>query len=359
MRFSPQDEFRSYADELPKTKERNTVNELNPSIENNANEEYFHSEELPSPPPRNEKGGKAPRGGKQSAAIVAVLFTFTTAVGVIPLISSPNVSLTNKKVGFDSFYGELRFQHASDEAFEIILSDEYGERYDERVVEKGVKSLSYSFPYLRPEEKYILTVYDGKGKEYLSYSFETDPLFTLTETNDPQKLALSIHPDFPLSFDQKIELFDANGKNFSSNILLDPLATNYLYLEGLYANDYYLVATYYPTSEEEISHDKSLQLGSLTPLSYTASRPFDGLLLTYEAGDLAPYDSLELHLSEIGGTNYVVDSIDITVTDTQISVTLPVDLQSGSYDLALWGIFENEENQFYNEIWHSETNIDL
>ncbi len=349
-------------DEFSRSSEFGKQREFPSTPEWQREEEQFPSEEHSTPRPQNERK-KGNEETKRNAALLsqyavgAAALAVVAAVGIgaaaLPPPIAPIFTVQEQSVGLDFFHCALRLQNADALTLTARLFSSDGELLEE--IPLNGEQIPLRFEGLYPEREYAVSVADSEGEERFAYEFTTEPFATFTEENG--KWSFALHPSISLALDVGLHLYDAEGKDFSSNIYFDPLAVNYLFLDGLYQNEYVFTMISYPMEEnaEPLVYEKVLTLGSLAPLAFTPTIDYESgeLILQYLAGDTAPYQEFDVSFQQ-DNAYYSVSSEEVRTDGGDFYIPLPANMPEGSYRVALGGAFTAEEINFWNEIWIDE-----
>ncbi len=369
-----------------KCTEFSTYQELQRAKENSSSAELYRAEELLSQKasverkPKENAASLNPKiltAANLSLATVAATVA-VTAIAIMPAKSVPppvlpTFTMQEVTVGLNYFQGNLRIESYEGLTLTATLTNTDGERVAQNSVgaDGGV-----AYENLKAETEYLLSVRDEEGVERFVYSFTTEPFVTLTHLEDGRGAKLALHSSISLDYDYRFSLFDAEGKDFSSNVygevvgeesvdgdgadssidyFADSIMEYYLTFDGLYEGGYTLQFTSYLPEDQEVVYEKSLLLGDLTPLVYSATveKEKGQITLRYESGDLAPYT---LSYGELYQNEEYYAHVEITdLGDT--ALTLPIDeaWASGRYSLYLIGVSTDET--LYNQVVKIEIEI--
>ncbi len=351
------------AGEFSQSQEYNPQRELQREAEFGRTQELFKSEEHAEPNPSPARKDKQEENRRNAAllsqyaagfAAVAVAAAVGIGAAAIPALPPTIFTVPTKSVGLDFIECALRIEQANGGAFTARLLAPSGEALAEVPLSEAEQALRFS--HLAPETEYSLCVVDENGETKFTYSFETEP-FVRFLAEEGNKIGFTLHDSISFMLDVHLDLVDAQGKSFSSNVMLDPLATSYLYYDGLYRNDYVLSLTSYPMEENEepTVYEKKLALGSLTPLSFTPTIDYAGgeLILEHTGGELVPYTAFEVSFEQ-ENAYYSVREEEVRLDGNDLFIPLPAAMPQGSYSFTLNGSFQTADNYFWNEIWKTD-----
>ncbi len=295
----------------------------------------------------------------------------------------PVIDVAAQTVGLDFLNGSLEIENIDAFELTVYLKDGNGQiAAQTAIAEDG----GFSFAALTQDTAYTLCVENGEGEELFSCDFTTECFVTLQELEDETGLRATLHPDVPLQFDGRLELYDGEGKDFSYNVYMTELdedtgggadsswdstsdsssgfllANEYdLLYYGLYTGEYSVRFTYYPPEAEEEgrTYEKKIRIEGLAPLVYTPSYQPSGMTdvsyfyLEYRSGDVNPYQNFTLDVYKDG--EYYDYLSQFERTGDSLSFELPQDLESGTYTFSLWG--EDAQHLLFNEIWRGEITV--
>ncbi len=315
--------------------------------------EQFASYEHPRPQPDEEKRRRHALERHRAQAKTAALFVTAIAgsgvivAGISALPSSPAFSVKDELVGIATYESVVEIRNAGGKNWQVELAQQ-GEVWDS-IPLAGSQSIALSFEDLVPDTVYDITVKDEAGKEYFTHSFETEA-FVLFGEQEGNRIPFTLHESLG-GADVSLDLYTLDGREFSSNILFDPQNVNYLYTDGLFADEYFFSATCHTEGDAEpLIYDKYMQMGVGVPPALTASATDGTLRLSLVEGELAPYDVFEWEL--LRDERYVrIPSDQIVYENGSLTAPLPAEVSAGEYWVSLWGVMETEDRTRYNELW--------
>ncbi len=290
--------------------------------------------------------------------------TVTVASGAVilnPIITQNKIKLLNEDISFNSYECVLELNNVTDDLTASILG-ENGESYHVKIPNGNAYTLTLDG--LTPQVEYDITVLDSAGKTHYEGEFETEPFITFYDIDESKK-SFKLHSDFMLDGDLGLRLYNKTGNDFSSNLTYDFLDPSYniLYLNGLYKDEYIVeMQVYIQDLDEPITYKTFLNLGSLTPLEYTATfnspntTDASQLNLTYISGDLLPYTPVEVRLINVITDEWFFSDT-VTTSENNVSATFLDTITSGTYSVILVGECETENYSLYNDIF--KTNITI
>ncbi len=350
--------------------EHTGLNELNKTGGEHdlANEEIFSPKERESYaeiPDQAEDGKKSKRRADDSSNArlfsrlmpSAAVFLATGAALTMPLLSPSQLELQSEYISFD-LYECVLYEEDEELSLQATVKGKNGQTFTVTPTQEDGGYL-ITLQELLPETEYDLTVVDQKGKKRYSDTFTTEPFITLAQA-DQSRLSFSLHKDIPILGDFILTMLSSDGRDFGSNIVLeDPYdqTLNYLYLEGLYKDDYTLRFEYFPPEKENsVVFEKLVRLGSLTPLDYSAEMADGQIYLRYASGDLLPYTPSDIMLTNTQTEQtYYIDTLEVASND--VIATLAEQIEPGTYTVTLSGEYEGESCWLYNQIWSGELTV--
>ncbi len=368
----------SFVDENQRAQEFSSYTELYKSAELRRDIELHRTDELQTPKmqtPQNRKKKAEEQNvrllSQYVAGITAVVVTAAT-VALIP--PSPTFAIDETEIGLNSFECDLDIENAEELTLSVLLTTENGEILSKEPLNAD---MVLSFDDLMPETSYTVLVQDEEGEEHFAYPFTTDPFVIFTPLEDDSAARITLHESISMQYDLGLYLFDAEGKDFSSNVypvFLDDGSTDsseydsttdpppeiqmeyYLHLGGLYTGDYTFQVVQYLPNDEQITYEKEVTLGNLTPLVYEAilDNALGQVSLQYRSGDRQPYQEFSIDLYQ-GDTYFFAEA----TVDEQGNITFPIspDWEPGVYQLYIYGLYELDGNYFGNQIWKCEITI--
>ncbi len=339
----------SKVNELSNSQENNYSNEYNKAKESFTSSEYSSLE--PSVGKKTKKGDK-----KQNAKLIssyltttAVTLTVATTMVILPIVSGGQLRFSSEDISYNGY--ECVLQAESGVLYQATLQTGDGELVEIYNVETEENGCIVNFYDLVPETDYSLTITDEDGEEQFSKDFTTEPVLEVAAKADGN-YSITMHGDVSLQNDISIRMYDAQGKDFSSNVVFEDYSQITLYTEGLYSNDYMLEITIYG-QDLESAYSKNITLNGLTQPEYFIDKQADFIVLNYLSGDLGQYNQFDIVVSNENGY-YPISSQAVTVTDTTITVSLTTSIPAGVYDISLWGTMQAGNNSFINEIWKGQ-----
>ncbi len=282
-----------------------------------------------------------------------------------PENQQPTISMVkqNEVIGVFSYSCSLLTVDTDDE-LTAKLTDASGQVETLSIIEQSDR-YSVEFSNLAPETDYTLSVYDGLGNEYHSSIFKTQPFIVFSEPieniiNFTLSAEISFENDFILLF------LDKDGKDFSSNLNFDfgGETGNFIILDGLYSNDYVVhLELYTPSSDEPIVYEKSINLGSLTPIDYTLEYVAPGFIdghqfnFTYNSGDIRPYTISQIEIIDEATYNTFTITEFQSGNNNEIYATLYETIENGTYKVVVYGEYSSTEYSLFNQLWVGEITI--
>lgn len=371
----------------------NEINSYYNEFSNNSNEillskEHIETYEFSNQPTSNQKNSKNKSGNdvvrKYLAGIVASLTMGTMIVApAITTIAVEQPSLvaeiSNENISFNSFECFLDVESTDESLTDATITNSNGDIHTISI-QKQNETYRLYFDELIPETEYNLSVFDNEGTEFYVDKFTTDSFITIEEPINNQR-KVSLHKDIsnnPNNSEYILKLLSADGRDFSSNIISNyqsEIYNEYIQLDGLYLDEYILQLELYPqrTSEtdmidwenEPIVYNKQISLGDLEKLNFSVEIKQDivptnasmQIYLTYLSGDFDAYNITEIFVThKTNEQSYFYAQFEIE-ENNNISIFLTELIESGEYNISVYGIFEGEDFSLYNEIWRGNLTV--
>ncbi len=380
MRYSFEDksphtqvnEFHNKGENLPYN-ERQTHEEL---YLQNQTHNVQEEQELNGQAKDGENADSSPKNGKASSkrtskllSSVALLFAAGTMV-IAPAMASakpPQAFIVQEAVGCLTYDCLLGYEGEQAE-FDVILTTAEG-AHVQTIDDVNVSSKTQTgvqFASLTPKTEYELTLVNNDGEVAMEYEFTTQP-FVRVEVIDQTKTKLIMHEQLLGFVEMGVDLIGENGEDFSSNLVYsENIGEIILYSAGLYAMEYRLTASCFLEGQGVNVYSTPIATGNLDRLIYSANvqnydqslDAFHDISLIYQTGDIAPYTPISVEIyNEDYSAYYNFSQEEFAIDGNDIYLSLYEKLESGSYNVCVWGEFVGQETNFYNQIWLGKIQI--
>ncbi len=360
MRFSMSEQnTHTVYDEYGRADEKNAFGENQINAEHEVSNELILTKEIQdtdSVKPRNSPE-ESNDGAKKISALTRYLSLISVSIAALltaglAYFSSPKITVRDELIGFNSYSCTMEFPDAQEELTAELKCG--GEQIASLPISKGQEALDLKFDGLIPERDYTITFTDKDGKEQYSHSFKTDPFVSFAPESDG-KITFALHKSLSssegMALDMGLWLYDSEGKDFSSTVYFDPEGTNYIISEFLYSDTYLFTAEFYtPDSEEPMSYTKELTAGIYAKPEFEMTKTDTELIFTLMSGDISFYTSFNVEISN-DEHYYSFSGEDITADGSNITAQLTQTIESGNYNVYIWGNCDSIDPYISNQIY--------